>query len=100
MPKPIFNTTIRRILNKYKIDFTCPYFDDIIIFSSSLQEHINNLTQIFKNCKLGNIKLKNSKYKLGQTKINFLGYEIIIGTLTQANANIETIEKLKPFLQC
>ena len=29
----IFNHIIRRILNKYKIDFACNYFDDIIVFS-------------------------------------------------------------------
>ena len=36
----IFNKALKRILTTYKVDFVCYYFNDIIIFSSSLQEHM------------------------------------------------------------
>lgn len=92
----IFNRTIRRVLNKYKIDFARHYFDDIIIFSSTFEEHLQHLTQLFHLCEQENIKLKLSKCKFAQNRIKFLGYEIFEGTITPANANIETIKKLKP----
>ncbi|GFU70581.1 retrovirus-related Pol polyprotein from transposon 17.6 [Trichonephila clavipes] len=72
----IFNRFIRRILTKYKIDFACNYFDDIIVFSSSENEHWNHLKTIFDICQKENIKLKLSKCVFAQAKINFLGYEI------------------------
>lgn len=91
-----FNRILRRILNKHKIKFACHYFDDIIIFSKSEEEHLHHLQQIFEVCKQENIKLNFPKCKFAQTKINFLGYEIENGQITPNDANIECIKKLKP----
>ncbi|GFT37287.1 retrovirus-related Pol polyprotein from transposon 17.6 [Trichonephila clavipes] len=91
----IFNRLIRRILTKYKIDFACNYFDDIIVFSSS-EEHWNHLNTIFDICQKENIKLKLSKCALAQIKINRLGYEIEEGNVTPNNTNIDIIKMLKP----
>ncbi|GBM95802.1 Transposon Ty3-G Gag-Pol polyprotein [Araneus ventricosus] len=92
----IFNRLIRRILTKYKIDFACNYFDDIIVYSSSELEHWKHLKTIFEICEKENIKLKLSKCVFAQTKISFLGYEIEQGKVSPNNANIETIKKLQP----
>ncbi|GBM10301.1 Transposon Ty3-G Gag-Pol polyprotein [Araneus ventricosus] len=92
----IFNRLIRRILTKYKIDFACNYFDDIIVYSSSELEHWKHLNTIFEICEKENIKLKLSKCVFAQTKISFLGYEIEQGKVSPNNANIETIKKLQP----
>ncbi|GBO09375.1 Transposon Ty3-G Gag-Pol polyprotein, partial [Araneus ventricosus] len=87
---------IRRILTKYKIDFACNYFDDIIVYSSSELEHWKHLKTIFEIREKENIKLKLSKCAFAQTKISFLGYEIEQGKVSPNNANIETIKKLQP----
>ncbi|GBM42700.1 Transposon Ty3-G Gag-Pol polyprotein [Araneus ventricosus] len=92
----IFNRLIRRILTKYKIEFACNYFDDIIVYSSSELEHWKNLKTIFEIYEKENIKLKLSKCVFAQTKISFLGYEIEQGKVSPNNANIETIKKLQP----
>ncbi|GBN40239.1 Transposon Ty3-I Gag-Pol polyprotein [Araneus ventricosus] len=92
----IFNRLIRRILTKYKIDFACNYFDDIIVYSSSELEHWKHLKRIFEICEKENIKLKLSKCAFAQTKISFLGYEIEQGKVSPNNATIETIKKLQP----
>ncbi|GBM16923.1 Transposon Ty3-I Gag-Pol polyprotein [Araneus ventricosus] len=94
----IFNRIIRRILNKHKCStFACHYFDDIGIFSNSLEEHYAHLEQIFKICEEEeNIKLKFSKCVFAKDKINFLGYEIKEGCITPDNHNLESIKKLQP----
>ncbi|GBN83835.1 Retrovirus-related Pol polyprotein from transposon 17.6 [Araneus ventricosus] len=92
---PIFNRLIRRILTKYKIDFGCNYFDDIIVYSSSELEHWKHLKTLFEICEKENVKLKLSKCVFAQTKISFLGYEIEQGKVSPNNANIETIKKLQ-----
>ncbi|GBO38115.1 Transposon Ty3-G Gag-Pol polyprotein [Araneus ventricosus] len=78
----IFNRLIRRILTKYKIDFACNYFDDIIVFSSSELEYWKHLKTIFEICEKENIKLKLSKCVFAQTKMSFLGYEIEHGKVS------------------
>ncbi|XP_055930721.1 uncharacterized protein LOC129960966 [Argiope bruennichi] len=93
----IFDRTIRRILNKHKFsNFACHYFDDIVVFSNSLEEHYDHLKQIFQMCKKENIKLKFSKCVFAQDKINFLGYEVKEGCISPDNHNIESIKKLQP----
>ncbi|GFU53278.1 retrovirus-related Pol polyprotein from transposon 17.6 [Trichonephila clavipes] len=92
----IFQRTIRQILQKYQLTFALNYFDDIIIFSQSWEEHLTHLDTIFQICKKENIKLKKSKCQFAQEKIKFLGYEITQGHYSPSNPNIETIRKLAP----
>ncbi|GBN48210.1 Transposon Ty3-G Gag-Pol polyprotein [Araneus ventricosus] len=47
----IFNRLIRGILTKYKIDFACNYFDDIIVYASSQLEHWKHLKKFLKYVK-------------------------------------------------
>ncbi|GFV36422.1 retrovirus-related Pol polyprotein from transposon 17.6 [Trichonephila clavipes] len=92
----VFQRTIRQILQKYQLTFDLNYFDDIIIFSQSWEEHLTHLDTIFQICKKENIKLKKSKCQFVQEKIKFLGYEITQGHYSPSNPNIETIRKLAP----
>ncbi|GBN26680.1 Transposon Ty3-I Gag-Pol polyprotein [Araneus ventricosus] len=93
----ILNRTIRRILNKHKCStFACHYFDDIVIFSNSLEKHYAHLEEIFKICEEENTKLKFSKCVFAKDKINILGYEIKEGCIIPENHNIESIQKLQP----
>lgn len=92
----IFQRVIRQILNKYQVKFALNYFDDVVIFSNNLQEHLEHLKTIFQICEKENIKLKFSKCQLAQTKISFLGYEIGEGTFSPNDANVETIKKIVP----
>lgn len=92
----VFQRAIRHILQKYQITFALNYFDDIIIYSQSWEEHLKHLETIFQICKQENIKLKKSKCQFGQEKIKFLGYEITQGHYSPSNTNIETIKKLIP----
>lgn len=39
-PLAYFNFIIKRILNKYKIDVTCKFFDDKFVFSQDEEEHL------------------------------------------------------------
>lgn len=54
----IFNRTISRIFDKYSLIYACHYFDDIIIFSNSKEQHLQHLDQIFKIFFNKNLKLK------------------------------------------
>ena len=89
----IFNHTIRRILNKYKIDFACNYFDDIIVFSQSQDKYFQHLQKLFDICVQENLKF--SKCTFVKTKINILGYEVSNGFITPDNPTIEAIERHK-----
>ena len=54
----IFHHTTKRLLNKYKIDSACNYFDDII-FSKTDKEHMSHLCMKFAEDKIQFCKRKN-----------------------------------------
>ena len=55
-------------------DFTRNYMDDVLIASYTEKEHLDHITQVFKQfCKF-KMKLKLAKYEFGQSKIQFLDH--------------------------
>ena len=54
---------------------TCvPYLDDCIIFSTTPEEHLSRLRQVFQRFLQANLKINPSKCAFIQTKVQFLGH--------------------------
>jgi len=52
------------------------YLDDIIVHSSSVEEHIERLGLLFERLRAANLKLKPSKCSLLRTEVSFLGHVV------------------------
>ena len=52
------------------------YMDDIIIFSSTFEEHINDVEDVFKRLEKANVTLNQNKCEFFQEKIHYLGHVI------------------------
>jgi len=52
------------------------YIDDIIVYSTSVEEHIERLEMLFERLRQANLKLKPSKCKLLRAEISFLGHVV------------------------
>lgn len=70
------------------------YMDDIVIFSSSLQEHIKNLKQVFMRLKQANLKIQLDKSEFMHKELIFLGHII---TREGVKPNPTKIEAVKNF---
>ena len=55
-------------------DFTDVYIDDIVIFSNSLEEHLEHLKQVFERLNKNNLYVKPSKCAWAQPEIEFVGF--------------------------
>ena len=49
------------------------FLDDIIVISSTFEQHLERLNAVFERLRSANLKLKPSKCKLFQLKVKFLG---------------------------
>ena len=56
--------------------FTLVYLDDIIVFSSTFDEHLEHLAQLFARLREANLKLKASKCLFCQHETPYLGHVI------------------------
>ena len=50
------------------------FVDDIVIFSDTFQQHLDNLKLVFDRFRAANLKLKPKKCEFGKRKIQFLGH--------------------------
>jgi hypothetical protein len=52
------------------------YFDDIIVFSSPFESHLDRLAAVFQRLARANLKIKTSKCQLFRSQVKFLGHLI------------------------
>jgi len=76
-----FQEMMNRVLKGYLGKICEVYLDDIIIYSSSLEEHIKHVNMVVKRLKRYNLKIKSEKCKIAQTKIEYLSHVIYDGKM-------------------
>lgn len=52
------------------------YFDDVVIATTTWQEHVDALRRVFQRIRNANLTIKPSKCEIGQNNITFLGHRI------------------------
>lgn len=70
--------TFQRFLHNIfrDLNFCFVYIDDILVASSSLEEHKEHLQILFNRLQTNNLTINVNKCQLGKNKVNFLGYEV------------------------
>lgn len=91
----IFQRAIHRILQNYKLTtFAVNYIDDILIFSTSEDEHMQHLTKVLNALDTEKIKLKESKCKFLLSKVDYLGHTISYNSISPLQSNVRAISNL------
>ena len=67
------------------------YLDDILVYSRSVEEHIERLEMVFKKLQEQGLKLELKKCKFFQKKVNFLGHEISTTGVATATDKIQAV---------
>ena len=71
-----FQRLMERCMGELNLRDCLIYLDDIIIFSSTFEEHVGRLQAVFERLQEHNLKLKPSKCKLFRSKITYLGHVV------------------------
>ena len=82
------HTTLHPLLRKCVLFF----FDDILIFSKTLVEHVQHLWQVLELLKRDQWKVKHSKCEFGQRQLSYLGHVIIERGVATDSSKIEAVE--------
>ncbi|KAG7956032.1 hypothetical protein I3843_11G104300 [Carya illinoinensis] len=73
--------------------FTIVYIDDVLIFSKSIDEHWKHLQTFLDIIRINGLVVSAKKINLFQTKIRFLGYDILESKIRPINRAIEFADK-------
>ncbi|RWS03567.1 gag-pol fusion protein-like protein [Dinothrombium tinctorium] len=71
-----FQRAMDNVIGKAKMKFAIVYIDDILIYSKTLEEHLNHLDYILSRIEKANLRLAADKCEFLKEKITFLGHEI------------------------
>lgn len=90
--------SFQRMMNEVLHDFIniicIVYLDDILVFSTSLQEHIDSLRKIFMRLSKFNLKVQIDKCNFFQRESEYLGHIITPDGIRPNPAKIDVIQKV------
>lgn len=89
-----FQRVMDNVLRGLQNETCLVYLDDIIIYSTSLQEHVERLKSIFDRLRKSNFKIQLDKSEFLQKSVQYLGHVI---TPTGVKPNPDKIIAIKKF---
>ena len=67
------------------------YLDNIIVFSSTFEEHLTRLSNVFIALRKAGLKLKPSKCFFVQKEVHYLGYVVSVAVVSADPAKVEVV---------
>jgi hypothetical protein len=69
-----FQMLMVKVLKCISWKYVLCYVDDVLIYSSTFEEHLEHLSEVFKRIRQAGLKLSPKKCFFAQKKIIYLGY--------------------------
>lgn len=90
-----FQRLMNEILRDYINKICVVYLDDILIFSTTLEEHMQSLEKVFKKLQENNLKIQADKCSFMKRDTEFLGHILTKEGIKPNPNKIKEIENLK-----
>ncbi|KAM5587861.1 hypothetical protein ABKV19_006351 [Rosa sericea] len=87
-----FQSVMNDVLRDYLRKFTLVFFDDILIYSPSMEKHLEHVEKVFVRLQEHALKVKESKCSFGVSQVEYLGHIISTNGVAVDPAKIECIQ--------
>ncbi|KAE8689123.1 hypothetical protein F3Y22_tig00110943pilonHSYRG00133 [Hibiscus syriacus] len=91
-----FCTLMNKVLQPFLDHFVVVYLDDIIVYSKTLEEHIEHFRRVFQVLRENDLYVKEEKCSFAQKEVPFLGHIVGGGKLQMDKDKIQAIDEWKP----
>jgi hypothetical protein len=91
-----FYTFMNDIFREWLDDFVVVYINDILIYSSSMEEHAEHLRKVFQRLQENKLYAKLEKCEFGVTEVDFLGHRITQEGLMMNDHKVKAILDSEP----
>ena len=86
-----FQRIMEYILAGLQGDHCLVYLDDIIVFSTTFDQHVKKLRAVFNRLSAAGLKLKPSKCCFGQKSVNYLGHVVGVEGLQPDQRKVQAV---------
>jgi hypothetical protein len=91
----LFSRLMEKIFEDFRGQFMAIYLDDLAVFSSSFEEHLDHLEQVFKRLREHQVMLKLKKCQFVAQGFRYLGFMITPQGLQPDPSKVDALVKLK-----
>ena len=91
-----FSRLMDRVLSGLHRETYLFYLDDIIIFSSTWEEHLARLRQVFERLRHADLKLEEEKRAFAAKEVSYLGHRVTEEGLLPDSALLGAIQEIPP----
>ncbi|KAH9688170.1 Endonuclease [Citrus sinensis] len=91
-----FCTLMNKVLQPFLDRFVVVYLDDIVVYSTTLEDHARHLRQVLQVLRDNELFLKLEKCSFAQQEVEFLGHKIAGGKIMMENDKVKAILEWKP----
>jgi hypothetical protein len=88
-----FQALINDTLREYLDDFALAYLDDVLIFSTTYEEHVTHVRKVLQKLREKDLPIKLSKCEFHKHSISFLGYTVSDKGLEPDPEKVRSIEE-------
>ena len=89
---PTFQRLMHCMLHGLDWKICLVYIDDVIVFSSTFEEHLVRLAAVFDRLREANLKLKPSKCHFACASVNFLGFVVTAEGILPDSDKIDAVK--------
>ena len=86
-----FCTLTNKVLEPFLNHFVVVYLDDIVVYSQTMDEHVEHLRQVFQALRSNELYVNKEKCSFAQEEVMFLGHIIRRGKIWMDQAKISAI---------
>lgn len=87
-----FQRYIDNVMSPYLHDFTIAYLDDILIFSNSMEEHVQQVKKVLKKLREAKLQVKLKKCEFHVQETDFLGHRITQEGIQTEKEKVQAIQ--------
>ena len=89
-------TLMNKIFHPFLDKFVVVYLDDIVIYSNTLEEHVDHLRKVFRLFRHNELYVKKEKCSFALGEVGILGHRIKDGKLMMDESKIKAIQEWDP----
>ena len=92
----IFQRLINSVMGEYIDDFVLVYLDDILVFSTTENEHGNHLRLVFQRLREHKLQAKLKKCEFGKPRVKYLGHVVDSGEVHVDKDKVSAVANWEP----